>query len=223
MPLSAAIAEFWQNLSGRDLPRSHCTPGETPSHVCAQEQCVLPTAGRAKAPARGGEPHEREHQTRGYAAEDRRDLSEQEGPAARIALGSQSGEAGLPVLRQRRSRAVVQEATRRPLPRLLQAALRFGRATQEGCAHWEDEGREVVSRRETNLIGAGPLNGSGPRSSWGSGSADGERLFLRAPEQREIHPARETDNGEVGWLAAFGKCLHKQLAVSAVEDRGPPD
>jgi hypothetical protein len=42
----APIARIRQILSRRDFARSHCTPGETPSHVGATEQCVLRTAGR---------------------------------------------------------------------------------------------------------------------------------------------------------------------------------
>ena len=61
-----------------------------------------------------------------------------------IAGRVQGGEAGLQILRQRRSRTVLQEETRRPLPRLLQEALRFGRTGQEGHARSEGEGREVV-------------------------------------------------------------------------------
>jgi hypothetical protein len=101
----------------------------------------------------------------------------------------------------------VREATRRPLPRLLQEALRFSRATQEGSAQWEGEGREVAFAAGHNRIEGRAPNGSDPRSSWRGESASDERLFLRTPEQGEIRPAGETDNGEVGRLATFDNCL----------------
>ena len=92
------------------------------------------------------------------------------------------------------------------MSRLLQEALRFSRAKEGEHPHSEGEGREVVSRRETNFIGAGLLEGVRPRSS-GCESADTERLLLGAPEQGQIDPAGETDHGEVRRLAAVGDRL----------------
>jgi len=43
----ARFAQIGQFLSRRDLPRSHCPPGERPSHVAATEQCV-PDDGRSR-------------------------------------------------------------------------------------------------------------------------------------------------------------------------------
>jgi hypothetical protein len=57
----------------------------------------------------------------------------QEGKAAHAAIRDEGREAGLPILRQRRSCSVFHKATRRPLPRLLQEALRFRQAGAEGC------------------------------------------------------------------------------------------
>jgi hypothetical protein len=165
MRLSARFAQIGQFLSRCDLPRSHSPSGETPSHVGATEQCVLTTTGGAEAPARKGEPHEREHQTRRCHSDAGAALEKQEGlraAAAVTACGGQSGEVGLSILRQRRSRAVLQEATRCPMPRLLQETLRFGRAEEGEHPHSEGEGREVVSRQVTNGVGPGPSEGSGP-------------------------------------------------------------
>jgi hypothetical protein len=60
-------------------------------------------------------------------------------------------EVDLPVLWQRRSRSVVQEEAGRALPRLLQAALRFGRTQSEGRAHAQSEDCEVVRAIEIEL------------------------------------------------------------------------
>jgi hypothetical protein len=38
--------------------------------------------------------------------------------------------------------------------------------------------------------------------------AGSERLFLRAPEQREIEPSGEGDDRQIRWLAAFDDCLN---------------
>jgi len=89
------------------------------------------------------------------------------------------------------------------ISRVLQEALRFTRAEEGEYPYSEGEGREVASRRATNRVGAGLLEGVRPRSSSARESADAERLFLGAPEEREIDPAHETDHGEVGRLAAF--------------------
>src|ERR1700722_17334649 len=84
---------------------------------------------------------------RGSQAEGRTCLEDQEGrrsATAVIASEADWREVDLPVLWQRRPRSVVQEEAGRPLPRLLQAALRFGRTQSEGCAHAQGEGCEVI-------------------------------------------------------------------------------
>ena len=88
---------------------------------------------------------------RGSQTEGRTCLEDQEGrgsATAVIAREAEWREVYLPVLWQRRSRSVVQEEAGRALPRLLQAALRFGRTQSEGCAH--TQGEDCSSRRGRN-------------------------------------------------------------------------
>jgi|SRR5208337_3057433 len=105
------------------------------------------------------------------------------------------------------------------MPRLLQEALRFGCAGDEDQARPEDEGREVVSRLATNVIGAGLFEGcpapllsvesdrllslahAGVFRNLAHESAEAECRFLRAPGQGEINPAAEPYHREVGRLA----------------------
>ena len=90
--------------------------------------------------------HEHEKQTcdgsrRERHAEGCGTFENQKGHAAAIgafADGVKGGEAGLPILRQRRPGAVLQEATRCPMPRLFQTALQFsvaGQASRETSEH----------------------------------------------------------------------------------------
>jgi hypothetical protein len=98
-----------------------------------------------------------------------------EGPAATAAViagGVQDGEAGLQILRQRRPSAVLQEETRRPLPRLLQEALWLGLAGQENRAHSEDGGCQVVWVKGVDSDrGQGSSKGPAPQSRVGSAFA----------------------------------------------------
>ena len=157
---------------------------EPASHFAATEQLLLRTAGVPKPPPEKEISLEHEYETRHESVrqrkrqDDRRSrkptgaykerghrcqaeghgvLENQEGRTAVttvIGRGLQAREVGLQILRQRRSRAVVQEETRCAMPRLLQEALRFGRAGQEGQTHSAGKSHEVVLRRETNRIGA---------------------------------------------------------------------
>jgi hypothetical protein len=71
------------------------------------------------------------------------------------AFDVQHGETGLPILWERRPAALVPKATGRPLPRLLQEALRLGPERKEDHSYSEDEGRQVVYSRFGNELGLG--------------------------------------------------------------------
>ena len=74
-------------------------------------------SGRTRAAREAGNGRHRE--------EGRRQNREGRTPTAAGSVRFRPRETGLPLLRQRRSRAVVHQAPRRSLPRLFQTALRF--------------------------------------------------------------------------------------------------
>jgi hypothetical protein len=137
----------------------------------------------------------RQEKDRGSQAEGRTCLEDQKGrrlATAVIASKAEWREVDLPVLWERRLRTIVQEEAGRALPRLLQAALRFGRTPSEGPAHAQGEGCEVVHGVEIELR-AGLREGLGLSRVFRPGCVL-HRLFRlpASPAKVATHPTAST-------------------------------